>query len=90
MFGAGGDIHIYAFAQITPAPEKYGGSRSDLSSLNNPSSNGDEDGSSNSSDSSDSSSSNDDSESYDTGSSTHIKKKAWIRILARQLNWWSK
>jgi hypothetical protein len=69
MFGDGDDIHNYAFAQITQAPEKYGGSSSDLSSLNNPSSNGDEGGSSNNSDSSDSSSSNDDSKNYDTGSS---------------------
>lgn len=51
------------------APEKYGGSSSDLSSLNNLSSNGYEDECSNNSDSSDSSSSIDDSESYDTESS---------------------
>ncbi len=29
MFGAGGDIQNYAFAQITPAPKKNGGSSMD-------------------------------------------------------------
>lgn len=66
IFGATGDFQNHVFAQITPAPEKYGDSGSDQSSSNNPSSDGDEGGGSSNSDSSESSSSNDDSESPDT------------------------
>jgi len=65
MFVAIGDFQNHAFAQITPAPEKYGGSSGDQSSSNSR----DDDGGSNNSDSSESSSSNDDSESQETGSS---------------------
>lgn len=69
MISAVGDFQNHAFAQITPAPEKYGGSSSDQSSSNNPSSDGDDSGGSNDSDSSESSNSDDDSESQDIGSS---------------------
>lgn len=69
MIGTVGDFQNHAFAQITPAPEKYGGSSSDQSSSNNPSNDGNDSGGSNSSDSAESSSSDDDSESHDLGSS---------------------
>jgi cytoskeletal protein RodZ len=70
MFGAIGSFQNHAFAQITPAPEKYGDNGdSDESSSDGPSSNADDGGSSNDSDSSESSSASDGSESQDTGSS---------------------
>jgi hypothetical protein len=66
MLGALGDIQNQAFAQITPASEKYGGSSSDQSSSSNPSSGDDESGGGTNPDSSGSSSSNDVNESQDT------------------------
>jgi hypothetical protein len=66
MLGALGDIQNQAFAQITPASEKYGGSSSDQSSSSNPSSADDESGGGTNPDSSGSSSSNDDNEGQGT------------------------
>ncbi|MPZ05795.1 MAG: hypothetical protein GEU26_05150 [Nitrososphaeraceae archaeon] len=66
MLGALGDIQNQAFAQITPASEKYGGSSSDQSSSSNPSSGDDESGGGSNPDSSGSSSSNDDNDGQDT------------------------
>jgi hypothetical protein len=66
MLGALGDIQNQAFAQITPASEKYGGSSSDQSSSSNPSSGDDESGGGTNPDSSGSSSSNDVNEGQDT------------------------
>jgi cytoskeletal protein RodZ len=69
MFGAIGDFQNYAFAQITPAPQKHdANSNSDQSSSDGPSSDADDGEDSDSSGSSESSSANDDSESQDTGS----------------------
>jgi hypothetical protein len=72
MFGTIGDFQNHALAQITPAPEKAGGSSSDESSSNSPSTDsdgsigdGDDGGGGSNTDSSGSSSSNDDSESQD-------------------------
>lgn len=69
MLGALGDIQNQAFAQITPASEKYGGSSSDQSSPSNPSSSDDESGDGSNPDSSGSSSSNDDNEGQDSDTS---------------------
>lgn len=69
MLGALGDIQNQAFAQITPASEKYGGSSSDQSSSSNPSSGDDESGGGTNPDSSGSSSSNDDNEGQDSDTS---------------------
>ncbi|MGH9912130.1 MAG: hypothetical protein ACRD4W_06785 [Nitrososphaeraceae archaeon] len=66
MLGAPGDIQNQAFAQITPASEKYGGSSSDQSSSSNPSSADDESGGGTNPDPSGSSSSNDDNEGQGT------------------------
>jgi hypothetical protein len=62
------------FAQITPAPEKYGGGSSDQSSSNNPSSNDDGSGESSNSGSSDSLSSNNGNEGQDSGTSDEEQK----------------
>jgi cytoskeletal protein RodZ len=66
MFSAIGDLQNYAFAQITPSPQKHD---SDQSSSNGPSSNADDRESSDGSESSESSSAIDDSESQDTDGS---------------------
>jgi hypothetical protein len=66
MLGSLGDIQNQAFAQITPASEKYGGSSSDQSSSSNPSSGDDESGGGTNPDSSGSSSSNEVNEGQDT------------------------
>lgn len=74
MFSAIGDLQNYAFAQITPSPQKHDDSGdSDQSSSNGPSSNADDRESSDGSESSESSSAIDDSESQDTdGSETGL------------------
>jgi hypothetical protein len=69
LLGALGDIQNQAFAQITPASEKYGGSSSDQSSSGNPSSGDDESDGGTNPDSSGSSSSNDDNEGQDSDTS---------------------
>jgi hypothetical protein len=72
ILGALDDFH--AFAQITPAPEKYAGDNSDQSSSNNPSNDGNDSGTG--SDSSEPSSSNDesDTESSEEEQDTFVEK----------------
>jgi hypothetical protein len=69
MLGALGDIPNQAFAQITPASEKYGGSSSDQSSSSAPPSSDDESGGGSNPDSSGSSSLNDDNAGQDSETS---------------------
>jgi cytoskeletal protein RodZ len=70
MFSAIGDLQNYAFAQITPSPQKHDDSGdSDQFSPNGPSSNADDSEGSDGSESSELSSAIDDSESQDTDGS---------------------